>query len=258
MTDRVLTDLVFSEPVGFRPLSLDLHLPDADGAPLVVFYHGGGWRVGSRHMFVPTMKDVDAFGVLTESGLAVASVDYRLSGEATFPAQRDDATAALAWLRSNAEEFGFDPTRIVLWGESAGATIAALVGLADSDICGVVDWYGPSDLTAMATALGQLDDPETREAGWLGGTVGSLSDLARQASPVAQVHTGSPPFLIAHGLADTAVPYAQSEALAEALAAAGADVDLELVPGAGHMWSGDVDRMGLLARAIAFVRTVTA
>ncbi|UUT36162.1 alpha/beta hydrolase [Microbacterium elymi] len=255
---RVLRDLVFAEPVGYRPLSLDLHL-GADRAPLIVFVHGGGFRLGSRRMFCPTMTADDPFARIVDAGFAVASVDYRLSAEATFPAQLDDVFDAVQWLCAHADEFGFDASRVVLWGESAGATLAALVGLRpDAGVRGVVDWYGPADIVAMATELGQLSDPETREAGWLGGTVDSDLAVAAQASPVTHVHADAPPFLIAHGQDDQAVPLSQSRLFAAALTQAGASADLELVAGAGHMWQGDdVDRRGLLERAIAFARRCT-
>ncbi|MGC5171885.1 alpha/beta hydrolase fold domain-containing protein [Microbacterium sp. DT81.1] len=255
----VLRDLVFAEPVGFRPLSLDLHLAPV-GSPLIVFVHGGGWRIGSRRMFCPTMADDDPFGRIVAAGFTVASVDYRLSAEANSPAQQDDVAAALAWLAERAHEFGADTSRIVLWGESAGGTLAALVGLRpDAGVRGVIDWYGPSELVAMGEQLGNVHDPASREAEWLGVPAGDDAARARAASPALQVHADAPPFHLAHGLADSAVPPEQSELLAGALAAAGVPVELELVPGAGHMWQGeDVDRLGLLDRALAFARRVTS
>lgn len=258
-TPTVLRDLVYAEPAGCRPLSLDLHLPARRDAPLIVFVHGGGWRLGSRRVFCPSMTAADdPFGRIVAAGFALASVDYRLSGEAVFPAQVDDAFAAVRWLRLHADEFGFDADRLVLWGESAGATIAALVALdPDASARGLIDWYGPTDLTAMAQDLGSLDDPDSREAGWLGHPVGADLDRARAASPATHVHAGAPPTLIAHGLNDQAVPHAQSKLFATALAGVGVSTELDLVPGARHMWQGDVDRVGLLERALAFARRVT-
>jgi acetyl esterase/lipase len=262
----VVRDVVYAEPPGFRALTLDLRLPaladTASGAPLVVFVHGGGFGRGSRKVFVPTMPGEAAFDRIVSAGFAVASVDYRLSGEAIYPAQVDDVTAALAWLRSAevASEYGYDPERIVLWGESAGATIAALVAFdaeSGADVRGVVDWYGLTDIVALMTVQGALDDPTTREAGWLGAPVGQVLDVARSASPITRVRVGAPPFLIAHGLDDAAIPAEQSERFAEALRAQGVEVELELVPGAGHLWIGEVDREALLDRAVEFVRRVT-
>jgi acetyl esterase/lipase len=251
-------DLVFSAPVGYRPLSLDLHRPEGADAPLIVFVHGGGWRLGDRRTFCPTMKGDDPFARIVAAGIAVASVDYRLSAEAVFPAQVDDVRAALGWLRANADELGIDASRVVLWGESAGATLAALVALEpDADARGLVDWYGPADLVELARSLGQSDDTDTREAGWLGTAVSADEARARAASPRHHVHPDAPAVLIAHGLADVAVPYGQSELFADALRAAGVPVELTAVEGAGHMWQGDdVDRLALLDAGIAFTARV--
>lgn len=253
---RTLRDVVFSEPVGYRPLSLDLHLPRSSETPtpVVLFLHGGGWRAGSRRVFVPTMGDVvDPFDVVTTMGLAVVAADYRLSGEARYPAQLDDVRAALAWIRRHAVDHGLDAHRVVLWGESAGAAMAALIALdPDSDVAALIDWYGPADLTDAGVGDSYARDPSTREAQWLGSALADAPDLSREASPISHVHAGAPPTLIAHGLDDSAVPCSQSERFAEALRAAGVQVELDLIPGAGHMWTGDVDRDGILARAIDF------
>ena len=208
-------------------------------------------------MFCPTMPGDEPFAQIVKSGLAVAAVDYRLSHEAVFPAQLHDVATAVAWLRANASELEIDATRVVLWGESAGATIAALVGLDPvCDVAGIVDWYGPADLVELSHSLGQSADPTSREAGWLGAPVGTDEGRARSASPLHHIHAGAPPVSIAHGLADEAVPVAQSIRFAEALRQAGVPVDLQLVEGAGHMWHGDVDRDVLLESGIAFARRV--
>ena len=254
---------VFAEPPGSEPLRLDLHRPAAGGGlgsppPLVVFVHGGGWRAGDRGTFVPTMCDEpDPFTRIAAAGIAVASVDYRLSATAFFPAQVEDVRTALDWLRAHSDEFGVDGSRVMLWGESAGATLAALVALdPGSGVRGLVDWYGPSDLEALAASLGQSTDPATREAGWLGHAVAADPARARAASPRHQVRPGAPPTLIVHGLADDAVPHSQSELFAATLTGVGAPVELVLVPGAGHLWQGDVDRDALLEAAIAFCTRV--
>ncbi|WP_375389943.1 alpha/beta hydrolase fold domain-containing protein [uncultured Amnibacterium sp.] len=261
----VLRDVVFAERIGFRPLSLDLHLPEAAPAPVVLFLHGGGWRLGSRRAFVPHRSADETLGRITAAGFAVASADYRLSGEARFPAQVDDVLAAIGWVREHGAEHGLDPARIVLWGESAGAHLAALAALDPAaGVAGVVDWYGPADLTALGRDLrpddpaAVDDDPASREAGLLGGPVSALPDLARAASPALQVHAGAPPFLLQHGEADVLVPFAQSRALADALARVGADVELVGVPGASHFWQGVDDLEPIVERALAFARRVTA
>jgi acetyl esterase/lipase len=279
---RVLRDLTFVEWPGFRALTLDLHLPgqpdqpgalERPGAPVVLFVHGGGWRLGSRRVFTPTMSEGESFERITDAGFAVVSIDYRLSGEAHYPAQLDDVAAGLDWVRSHGAEYGLDPTRVVLWGESAGATMAALVGLgpaadirsgtsADTPrtntIRGVIDWYGPANLESMVAGLSETDAAATREASWLGSSPLANPALARDASPVTHVHADAPPFHIAHGTDDRFVPPSQSEELAAALAAAGVDVEFTLVDGANHLWRGDIDRGRILDRALAFAARVTA
>jgi acetyl esterase/lipase len=254
---RILRDVVFTSTLGFRPLSLDLYLPDAENPPVVLFLHGGGWRAGSRAVFVPHVSADDSFGRIVAAGFAVAAADYRLSGEAHFPAQVDDVRSALEWVRASGAEFGFDGSRVVLWGESAGATLAALAGLEPgSGVRGIVDWYGPADLIAMAEGLSAAESAVTRETGWLGVSAHDDPELARAASPLFAVTAAAPPFHIEHGTADEAVPFAQSQALAVALSAAGADVELVPVDGAGHMWGGVDDTSPIFARAIEFVQRV--
>ena len=132
-----------------------------------------------------------------------------------------------------------------------------------TDVRGVVDWFGPSDLFAMAEHDGSRSgggEPagETREARWIGGAAADLPDAARLASPALQVSAGAPPFHISHGTADEHVPFAQSEALADALRAVGVDVDFHAVPGGRHFWQGLDDTDPVFDRAIDFVRRVTA
>jgi dipeptidyl aminopeptidase/acylaminoacyl peptidase len=146
----------------------------------------------------------------------------------------------------------------VLWGVSAGATLAALTALRRDDVRGVVDWFGPADLFAMAEHdLGEPPD-QTREARWIGGPAAEHPGAARGASPVHQVRPGAPPFHISHGTADEHVPFAQSQALADALRGVGAVAEFHPVDGGRHFWQdlGDVDRV--FDRAIDFVHRCTA
>ena len=242
---------------GIRPLELDLYLPQGgDGpVPAVVFLHGGGWRLGSRHAVGPMYRDVSPtpFERVAQAGIAVASVDYRLSGEATWPAQLHDAKAAVRWLRARATEIGIDAARIAAWGESAGGHLAELLGLVidsglegdvgitgtSSRVATVVAWYAPSDVAAVAPDTGaDPADPTTREAQLLGAAPSTVPDLAAQASPVTHVSPGAPPFFLLHGRADRLVPCVQSERLHSALLEADVEVEFDVYEAADHMWLG--------------------
>jgi acetyl esterase/lipase len=276
----------YSAPVGYRPLQLDLYLPPVSvvppdvAPPVVVFVHGGGWRLGTRRVFCPTWRNwhPDPFHRLVAAGFAVASIDYRLSGEAVFPAQLHDVRAAVRWLRTRADELGIDPRRMVAWGESSGAHLAALLGLTadhgdlpelegagapSTAVTGVVDWYGPTDLLTMQSqalpnAVARSDAPDSRESLLIGAPLPEAPDLARRASPLTYVHAGAPPFHIAHGVDDRFVPSAQSEQLADALRHMGVDVELTLIPGSDHMWVGAPDPNAIFAAAVDFARRVTS
>lgn len=240
---------------------LDLYLP-ADMTscpPLVVAIHGGRFSLGNRRwelMHVPS---------LLERGWAVASIEYRLAQEAPFPAAVQDCKAAVRWLRSRAGEFGYDPDRFIAWGRSAGGTLAALVGATGSDrtrldeepptanasasVQAIIDWYGLSDFSQISNhfraqqltdenlPLVDFDGPDSPISVWLGAPASSVPDLVAEASPITYVRSSQgtfPPFFIATGDADLKVPYKQSVVLAEALRAAGVDVELHILPGLGH------------------------
>jgi acetyl esterase/lipase len=257
---RLLPGVPYAGWPGVRPLELDLWLPpekpEPEPVPAVVFLHGGGWRAGSRHLAGPAFAGAEPnpFEQVAQAGIAVASADYRLSGEARWPAQLHDVKAAVRWLRVRAGELGLDGERIAAWGESAGGHLAALLGLTAGDpalegglgvtgpssgVAAVVAWYAPSDLLAMAAdTRTSPGDPGTREAGLLGAPPAAVPDLAAQASPLVHVSPAAPPFLLLHGAADRAVPCAQSQRLHDALAEAGAGVELALYPDADHMWAG--------------------
>jgi acetyl esterase/lipase len=257
---RFLPGIPYAAIPGIRQLELDLYLPPEDGdpAPVVVFLHGGGWRVGSRHSAGPAYRGASPtpFERIAQAGIAVAGVDYRLSGEATFPAQLHDAKAAVRWLRARAGDVGIDPERIAAWGESAGGHLAELLGLVSdpalegdvgitgtsSRVCAVVAWYAPSDVAAVATDTGaDPADPATREAQLLGAPAPDVPERAAQASPVTHVSPAAPPFLLLHGAADRFVPCVQSERLYAALVDAGVEAELDIYEDADHMWLGSAD-----------------
>ncbi|MGY1685075.1 alpha/beta hydrolase fold domain-containing protein [Geodermatophilus sp. SYSU D00867] len=268
---RVLSGVAYAALPGVRPLELDLYLPPGDGPhPVALFLHGGGWRLGSRHSGGPAFSGRTLFERVADAGIAVASADYRLSGEAVWPAQLSDAKAAVRWLRARADELGVDPDRVAAWGESAGGHLAGLLGLVtDADLEGdvgvtgpssavvaVAAWYAPADLAGFAGDAGaDPADAGTREAQLLGAPPASVPDAAAQASPVTHVRADAPPFLLLHGTGDRFVPCVQSERLAEALRRAGAEVELHTYDGADHMWLGAPDAAAdALDRTTAFLR----
>jgi acetyl esterase/lipase len=231
----------------YRPLLLDLYVPPSGlrSGAAIVYLHGGGWAVGSRRRFGRAFAEWSPtpFDLLAQAGFVVASVDYRLSGEARFPAQLDDVKAAIAWLREHAIEIGVDGSRIVTWGESAGGHLAMLAGLTDEHVCGIIDWYGPMNLLSLGIQHGPNSDKRPDDAGsWESALVGAplqeQPDRTRAASPISHVHAGAPPIQIHHGNADTLVPFAQSVEFVEALRAAGGDCEFVEVPGADHFWTG--------------------
>ncbi|MGP3985501.1 alpha/beta hydrolase fold domain-containing protein [Streptomyces sp. 3N207] len=239
---RLLRGVPYAVPDGSRPLELDLWLPEGP-APLVLYVHGGAWRRGRRDDLGMRTRDWDPgpFHRLAAAGLAVACVDYRLSGEALFPAPLDDVRTALRWLTRRSGELGIDPRRTVVWGESAGGQLAALLALSEPHLAGAVLWYAPSDLTAPRGGF-RPHDPRTPEALLLGAAPAEVPDRARAASPLAQVHAAAPPFFLAHGEEDTMVCRTHSADLAAALRDAGAAAELRLVPGADHGWYGAAEQ----------------
>jgi acetyl esterase/lipase len=256
--------VTYAATAGYRPLQLDLWVPESSSPPaLVVWIHGGGWMMGDRRYLPETLRPNQLFDALLAAGLAVATIDYRLALEAPFPAQLHDAKAAIRYLRAHGDQLGIDTGRIGVWGESAGGHLAALVGLTGhrADLEGgigvvgpastvdvVVDWYGVADLTTQPRMT-----PPPHIAGKLepamqtppeDNLVAGLGDATRaDASPINHVTPQAPPFLLVHGTTDWLVPYAQSEQLAAALTEAGVPVRLVPVEGAEHIFMGcdDVD-----------------
>lgn len=225
-------DVVYDESTG---QTADVCLPEGGGSalPAVVEIHGGSWTRGDKadENWRPICQ------WLASEGFVTLSVDYRLVPAATFPAQIDDVTAAVRWLRANADEYGVDPERIAAFGGSAGGNLASLLGTTgteDAAVAAVVDLSGPADLTAAGLAD---DDPTVGIAGIVRDYL-ACPDLpscpaASAASPLAHVDSSDPPFFIAHS-AQERVALSQSQGFAAALSDAGVDVELHILPGALH------------------------
>ncbi|MCB1123343.1 MAG: alpha/beta hydrolase [Verrucomicrobiae bacterium] len=238
---KKIADLVYSNPNG-SPQLLDLYLPQDAGRmalPVVVWVHGGGWMNGS--------KEKPRAEFLAGHGYAVASINYRLTGEAQWPAQIDDCRNAVRWLRENASEYRLNPDKIGVFGSSAGGHLVALMGTLPcpagetvaSRVQAVCDWFGPSDLLTMPPnniGLGRTaeDVANSNGAKLLGHTVLEVPDLARQVSAFYNVSSDDPPFLIMHGDQDPGVPISQSTRLYHKLLEHGVYAELEVVEGAGH------------------------
>jgi len=258
---QVDRDLVYAQ-VGQRELLLDLYRPKQPSAPLpvVLWVHGGGWRGGSKDSPRRTLP-------LVARGYAVASVGYRLSGEAIFPAAVEDCQAAVRWVRANAEKYGLDPNRVGAWGSSAGGHLVAMLGTcsdvetfvtdAHRDQSGrvqaVCDWFGPTDFLRMNDFAGSIDHDAagSPESLFLGGPIQENKQLAAKANPITYVSKNDPPFLIMHGDNDRSVPYNQSELLAAALAKAGVEATLYRVQGGGHGFGGATDTPEQLFEMVA-------
>lgn len=233
-----LPALTYASEAGFRPLTLDLYLPPPrfDGPrPLVVFVHGGGWAVGTPRYAAVYRNWPERLASLAAQGYVVAAPSYRLSGEARFPAAFHDIQASIRWLRSKAQAFGVDRERVLIWGESAGGHLAALVAACCEDsarangesacVQGAVVWYGITDL--LSQDFGDMD------RNFLG-CAGDCDELRRQASPVHQVGPDAAPFLILHGTADRVVPYRQAQLLQQALQRKKVPVRLLRLEGIDH------------------------
>lgn len=259
---RVVRDITYATVDG-RPLQLDLHMPSGvSNPPLVVWVHGGAWRQGSRTSVRREFAD---------HGFATAAVSYRLSIDARFPAMVHDVKAAIRFLRARAGDYGYRTERIAIAGDSAGAHLAALVGVSNgvaalegtvgdhnnrsSDIQAIVDYYGASNLTTIlsqSTPFG-LDVRIPALELLLGAQPDKAPALARLASVVTHVDASDPPLLIFHGDRDPQMPINQSHELHGVYKALGLDVDFVVLHGSGH--GGDEFYSGNhLNRALAFLR----
>jgi acetyl esterase/lipase len=229
--------------------TLDLYLPASKSVKppykVIVWIHGGSWLGGDKNMDCLPCK-------LYSDKYAVASLNYRFSNEAVFPAQIYDIKAAVRFLRGNAKKYHLDKDRIAVWGTSAGGHLAALLGTSgdvkplegssgwnkeSSKVQAVIDWCGPTDFTTIESQAGpnnkiRFDKPGTALYDLMGAAMDKQS-LA-SASPVRYVTKDDPPFLIMHGDLDDAIPPAQSQELYEVLRDAGVDANYHLLKGYAH------------------------
>jgi acetyl esterase/lipase len=282
-------DITYASLSGFRPLTLDIYTPKLSPVPLpfVLFVHGGGWNSGdSRH--AQAFADLpSALAGLAAQGYIVASLNYRLSREAHFPAALQDVKAAIRWLRGRAGAYGGDATRVAVWGISAGGQLAAMAGTtcgvarfepdansganasydAPSDCAeAVIDWFGPTDLENLDADNGKPDQEgfvAASQASAAGSYLGCepqacAPGVATLASPMAFISVNAPPFLIQHGAADTDVSPKQSQRLYDALKQKGVPAELVVYPDVGHGFAKNGSPDGAtvskaMAKLIAFL-----
>ena len=259
---RNLSDIIYARVDG-KALTLDLHLPEGVvRPPLVVYVHGGAWRAGSKSEY-PDM--------LVKRGYAVASVEFRSSNEARFPAQALDIKAAIRFLRAKAGEYGYRADRIAISGASSGAHLATVVAVSNgvaelegnegdysgesSAVQALVSWFGASNLTtilAQSTPYGlSVREPALKLL--LGGMPVEVPALAKLASPVMHVDARGPPAILLHGDQDPQMPVNQTLELEAAYRRAGLPVELLILDGAAH--GGDAFYKDEAAeRVIAFLQ----
>ena len=237
---------------------MDLYIPDREGDrsfPVIVHTHGGAFANGDQreNNAEPMLRGL-------ERGYAVASVQYRRSREAYFPAQLYDVKAAVRWLRAHAAEYHLDPMRFAAWGPSSGGWLASMLGVTggnpafedpnqgnaefSSAVQAVIDWCGPCggflnmDAAFRKTGLGEAnhDLPDSPESRFLGRAITEIPELVRLACPCTYVHPEMPPVYIIHGGADQIVPVQQSISFRDAIVGAAGEnrVCLHIVEGKPH------------------------
>jgi len=231
--------------------TLDFFVPaeaKSHPVPVVIWIHGGGWHSGDK-------KGKMFLGLVTR-GFAVASIDYRLSQEAIWPAQIYDCKAAVRWVRAQANKYNLDSKHIGVWGGSAGGHLVLMLGTTNglkelegdegnqkfsSDVEAVCDWFGPTDFLHIQEQIPKTDEQHKPKidamslVGMLiGGPVATHEEQAKQASPITYLTKECAPTLILHGDSDPIVPLQQSQEYYDAAKAKGANVTLHIVPNGGH------------------------
>lgn len=237
---------------------LDLYLPKnrrtEQALPVIVFIHGGGWRNGDKSGGAGQVG-----GFVASGDYAGVSVGYRLSGEATWPAQIHDCKAAIRWIKAHAKEYGLDAAKIGVWGTSAGGHLVSMLGTSgdvkelegnlgkhldqNSRVACVVNFFGPENFLTMVrqpSTVNRTEGSQYPEALLLGGSVPERQEAAREASPVTHISKGDAPFFTAHGTKDPVVPYAQGQEIHAALQKAGVPSLLQEMTGGGHGFRSEV------------------
>jgi acetyl esterase/lipase len=266
-------DVAYASSSAAQKLDIFLPLTGSIPYPVVIWIHGGGWKSGDKAQF----RNTNRFTELQTRGYAVVVINYRLSGEAKFPAQIYDVKSCIRWIKANAATYAFNADKIGVWGSSAGGHLSALAGTSggvaelddlssgnsgfSSKVQVVVDWFGPADLLKMDTmALAQgcsssnhnaADSPESELIGF---QITTRPDLVANVNPATYITADDPPFFIEHGLTDCTVPHGQSQYLYDhLLPVLGAQkVKLKLLAGTGH-GGGLFDNAATVTEAVDFL-----
>jgi len=240
-----LPDLTYATIPGYRPLKLDIYRKQgAKDRPLLVYIHGGGWAMGNSRGLAAFANFPAVLADLAARGYAVAAVNYRLKSEATFPAQSQDVDAAIRWLRANAAAYGIDPTRVGVFGDSAGGHLAAMAAVncdrsapVEKGDCvqAAVPWYGIYDFAVTDKPRPPADFKPIYD--FLGcKEAADCVEEIKAVGPITYVDARTPPFLLLHGELDAAVPVIQAKVMLDRLTAAGATARMVVYPGVNHGW----------------------
>jgi acetyl esterase/lipase len=240
-----LPDMVYTQLNGYRQLRLDMYLPpDRNTAhPMIMYIHGGGWQGGHSRNSGAFDNWPATLAMIASRGYVVISINYRLGGEKRFPAAIHDVKTALRWLRANAEEYGIDKDRFLVWGASAGGHLAALAettcnveelappnlpdNLAVESDCvqAAIGWYGLYDLPAMTQQRGVAN--------------AYFAGLEIFASPTTYVDSTDAPFLLIHGTSDSIADPSQSINFNEKLLANGVSSNMHMITDVEHSYIGE-------------------
>lgn len=250
-TTRIWSDVAYANVSPAQ--MMDIYLPEGEGPfPVVVLIHGGAFKMGDKRMETQNAE------ALVSKGYAAASINYRLSGEAKYPAQIEDCKAAVRFLRANAKKYHLNPGKIGSWGSSAGGNLSAMLGTSagvaelegaslgnagvSSKVIASVDWFGPINFCTMdgeAAALGftgRTNGESSPESQLIGKTVQSAPELVAKANPTTYITADDAAFFIQVGSMDRNIPYTQSRNFYEVVkkVLGNEKVSFELLEGAGH------------------------
>lgn len=255
---RVMTNITYTVANNYE-CKLDVYARRGPAAPTLIYIHGGGWVTGT--------KDNATLGIVPflEMGFSVVNVGYRLASISPAPAAVEDCRLALRWVHKHAKEYGFDTTRIVITGGSAGGHLALMTGMLDQEAgfdapkewdqaprnlatAAIINFYGITDVADLLSG----GNRQQYAVSWIGSQENGVS-VAKRVSPLTYVRKGLPPILTIHGDRDQLVPYSHAVRLHEALDKAGVQNTLLTIPGGGHGGFSSEEMMRIFATIRTFL-----